>query len=413
MSPAQGQPVKLRLGVSLLYVSPQRVGGVAVFARGIVRELAERNAVDLVLFVPPRFAHYWRDVLDGCSCEMVLCGPDPDRLVARVLYEQTLLARRARERNVDVMFFPHTLAPAWRVPSSVVTIHDLLFMSGGVSGFSWLKRAYLSLTHRGIGRRAARIVTVSEFCRADIVRRLGIPAERVAVVGNAVERDFGTDGGEGTREVDGLHLPPRYVLSVGSVFPHKRLATVLEAFEGVAGDERDLHLLYAGTHIGPGELRETLHSRAATSVYAGRVHFLPALSRRALGDVYSRAQALISASEFEGFGIPIVEAMASRCPVAAAPAAAVVEVLGDTGYVADDLSADALAGSLRRALRAREEDPQRLDCASQRARTWYTWSRAASTLEEACMALPRAARGDLGRRSVSNSSHKRASTGVA
>lgn len=376
---------KRRVGISLLYVSPERVGGIGIYASSIVRELVRRARHEYVLFIPRAQEAYWREILNVGQAKVVYGGPDPDRLVSRVLYEQLVLPLRARHHALDVMFFPHTFAPIWTVPRSVITVHDLRIISGEELGFSRIKRSYLTSTYRNIGRRAARVATVSEYCRQDINDRLGIPLERISVVTNAVDDVFLTHSA-GSLQAKPMGLPAEYLLSVGSVFPHKRHGTTLEAFESLADEFPSLHLVFAGVHVGPPGALADLRDRAARSRVSTRIHFLPHLSRSSFPALYAQASALVTASAFEGFGLPVVEAMAMGCPVAASPASAVVEVLNGTGWVAADFSTTALVDVLRAALRARDEGVERLRKAQERARSVYSWSSAAMALEELCSA---------------------------
>jgi glycosyltransferase involved in cell wall biosynthesis len=143
----------------------------------------------------------------------------------------------------------------------------------------------------------------------------------------------------------------------------------------------DLHLVIAGTHAGNRSRGPALLAAAQARGVGARVRVLPRLERTDLRELYTRASALVSASEFEGFGIPILEAMAVGCPVACSPAEAVVEVLGGYGWVATDFSAEALERALRTALAVRQVEPTVLRQAMNRARSTYTWAASAAKVE--------------------------------
>jgi len=233
-----------------------------------------------------------------------------------------------------------------------------------------------------LARHPATIVTISEFCRRDISVKLGVSASRITVAPPGVDEEFLATT-PGSLVHPNHELPERYLLSVAGSYQHKRLDVLLEAFAIVSRDDQNLHLVMAGTHVGDQNSLAKLRTQVIASGLSAKVHFLPRLPRNEVPLLFFRASAFASSSSFEGFGIPVLEAMAVGCPVAASPAEAVVEVLGGYGWVAHDWTSVALADVIQIALNARVADPDRLENAKNRASDTYTWGAAAGALEEA------------------------------
>jgi len=370
---------RCRVGLSLLYVSFGRMGGAATYAVGILRELLARGQHDYFLFTPSRMMDRWKDLLPTEPASFIPCDVHPDSRPRRVLFEQFRLPGEARRRAIDVVYFPHMIAPRWRTPASVVTIYDLLFLSGKATDFSWSKRRYLEWTHRQFRGRDCHVVTISEFCREDIHRRLAIPLDRIGVTPIGIDPVFRQASMPPAAEL--ASLPTHYFLSVAAAYPHKRLDIAIAAFEQIAQPHESLVL--AGTRSGTESSLKRLLGRIAASPKQARIHVLPPLPRHALPELYSRAIGLVSASEFEGFGIPAVEAMAVGCPVAASPAEAIVEVLGGNGWLASDFTAEALATVMREIRQVRQREPRKIERARERAFRLYAWENAATALEAA------------------------------
>jgi glycosyltransferase involved in cell wall biosynthesis len=172
-----------------------------------------------------------------------------------------------------------------------------------------------------------------------------------------------------------------YLLSVASAYPHKRLGLLVACFERIAGTHPFLRLKLAGTYGSTLPCLATLRDVVQSSPVAHRIDLVPRLSSADLATLYRDALVYVSASEFEGFGIPVLEAMAAGCPVAASPAAAIIETLDGHGWIATDWSGEALEAVIVEAMRARRDQPDRLAQARERATQFYRWERAAEEAE--------------------------------
>lgn len=184
---------------------------------------------------------------------------------------------------------------------------------------------YMRLTLPRVLRRAARVVTVSDAMRSEIVATYGLDPEKVAVVPNGVHPDrfhpMRTEGGDGER----------YLLFVGTLEPRKNLIALLDACDRLRQRGVDVPLVVVAGGVGwrATDLARSLDERQAR----GEVRVLGYVPEDELPDLYRRAAALVFPSHYEGFGLPVLEAMASGCPVIATDRGGIPEVAGDAAIL--------------------------------------------------------------------------------
>jgi glycosyltransferase involved in cell wall biosynthesis len=288
--------------------------------------------------------------------------------------QQWAVPRQLRRRQPDLFHYPHFDLP-WLAPGPVVvTIHDLKYVSHPefFPNLSRVKRFLMFAIMKLTVQRAGRIIAVSESTRRDIMRYLRAQPQKVAVVYEGVEPLYFSRPPEeamaAMRHRYGLEGP--FVLFVGERRPHKNIVGVLRAFAALRHRGHTTHhLVIAGkqyaTYREPERLTQALDLEKT-------VHFLDYVPDEDLLPLYSAADAFILLSLYEGFGLPVLEAMASGTPVVASNVTALPEVVGEAGLLVPPHEPDQAAHALFRIL---TQEPTRKDLTARgltRARQ-FTW----------------------------------------
>lgn len=244
------------------------------------------------------------------------------------------LPRSLRRLGADLSHTQHALPLRPPCPC-VVTVHDLSFVRDP-EVMGWRDRMVFRLVVPRAVRRAARVFAVSERTKADLVELFGVSADRVVVTPNGVDPAF-RPLHPSAENASSNELQGAYILSVGAIQPRKNQLAAL-----AAADEVALPLVVVGPEKDPA-LAAELRSRGA------RVEGYVDTER--LAELYRGAACLVQASRYEGFGLPLVEAMASGTPVVAVPDIALREVAGQAAVFAEE---GELADGIRQALAERE-----------------------------------------------------------
>jgi glycosyltransferase involved in cell wall biosynthesis len=269
--------------------------------------------------------------------------------MARICWEQTVLPLALRRLGIEILHAPAYVAPLVAGTRTVVTFHDLSYFLFPET-FNRSNRAYLQTFSRLSARRADRLIAVSEATRKDLVRLLGVAPERVEVIPNGVDDRF--------RPVEDrtlLHpfrerrgLPERFILSLCTLEPRKNLPTLVRAY-ALAREQGVSEPLVIAGGVGWGDL--AIRSLVDQLGLDGQVllpGFIPQ-DEQALW--YNAATLFAYPSRYEGFGLPVLEAMACATPVVTSNRSALPEVVGDAGVTVDPDRAEELADAMVRLLR--------------------------------------------------------------
>ena len=275
-----------------------------------------------------------------------------------------------------VVWFPHWDAPLFfRGPPSVVTVHDLIQLR--VPGYSGLaKRWAMRRLLRSVTRRARRVVTVSEFTRRDLILIEPGLKGRVDIVAGGVATEFFNSTGAVATLPD--RVAPPFILCIANRKAHKNLLAAVEVLAKLKTECPAMTLVVGGEWFP--EWREVM-ARAESLGVASAIVDLPRVSDAQLAELYGQAECLLFPSRYEGFGLPVLEAMACGTPVVASNAASIPEVAGDAALL---VSPDDVEGMTAAVRRIRTDGNFRASLVARgRARAaGFTWDRAAAEMEQ-------------------------------
>jgi glycosyltransferase involved in cell wall biosynthesis len=265
--------------------------------------------------------------------------------------------------------------PSRRVPT-VVTVHDIGFVRDPTSVTPPIRRMAHLLPK--VLRRASVIVTVSNFTREELTWWLPDVADRIRVIPNGSHARLVKEPGTSTTVKDGASTGPPYALMIGTLEPRKNLPLALDAITILRKDGLDLRLVLAGSSSPLLDVAELLEERGlgpSDVVVTGYVDD-PHLAQLVAG-----ARMLVFPSLYEGFGMPLVEAMEAGLPIVGARAGATPETVGDAGLLVDPNDAEAFADAMSR-LASDDELRAQLVAAGHRQAAKFTWDRAAQSALE-------------------------------
>jgi len=272
----------------------------------------------------------------------------------------------------DLLFVPAHVVPLLHPPRSVVTIHDLGYLAFP-EAHTARRRLELDLSTRWCLRAARRVIAISQATRNDLVRHYRADPERVAVVYHGLGRAFRplNDPQQIAAIRARYALDAPYFLYLGTIQPRKNLARLIDAFARSVA--RETLLVIAGRR---GWLSEPIARRAAELGLTHRVRFPGYVPDADLPALLGGALAFVFPSLYEGFGMPVLEAMACGAPVLTSTTSALPEVAGDAALLVDPGDTDAIAAALGR-LAADESLRADLRARGLARAAGFTWERCA------------------------------------
>ena len=325
----------MRIGINLLYLLPGEVGGTETYAAGLLRGLAAVDpANEYVVFVN-REASEW-PLPAASAFRRFVCEVSGVHRVRRYAFEQFHLPTLADRHRLDLLHSLGYVAPILQRRPSVVTIPDLNFRAFG-NRMGTLKQFALPIMVAQSARAAQAVVTLSDFSKREITGGLRVPAGKVFVTPLAPKPVAAEPDLDGMEERSRRFSP--YILAFASASPNKNIGRLVEAFQAARKKHALPHKLLVVGHLSQ-ELRTLLSASPDSVIGTGY------LKEGSLQLALQRADLMVFPSTYEGFGLPILEAMAAGVPVACSDRASMPETAGDAALYFDPLSVEAMASRI-------------------------------------------------------------------
>jgi glycosyltransferase involved in cell wall biosynthesis len=323
----------LRIGINALYLIPGGVGGTEIYLRGLLAALAEIDPGDQYFVFTNRETRH--DLAPQAPNFTTI--PLRVRAVsrpARILWEQTVLPLRAARLKLDVMLNPGFTAPLLSPCPQVTVFHDLQHKRHP-EYFRWWDLPFWNFFLYWSARTSNLVLADSEATAKDLRHYYRLSENGLRVVPLGVDPTFA--------EIAKRRRPERFLLSVATLHPHKNLDGLLRAFAVFRRTHPDFRLVVSGMHgffTGPlHQLREKLGLQDA-------VDFPGWIPREDLHDLYARAWAFVYPTLFEGFGLPVLEALSAGLPTACSSIEPVSGIAGEAALKFDPHDYEAMAAAM-------------------------------------------------------------------
>ncbi|MBK7337428.1 MAG: glycosyltransferase family 4 protein [Saprospirales bacterium] len=376
----------MKIAVNARFLLPGKLEGIGWYTYEVVRRMAEAHPEDefWLLFDRPvkegfRF---------GPNVRMMTLSPPARHPFLWLAWFEGRIPATLRRLGADVFFSPDNYCSLRSSTPTLLVMHDIAY-AHFPAHIPWLSRQYYRFFVPRFLRRAERVLTVSEFTKQDLIRTLGVPGDKIRVAGNGPRKVFRPLPEDEKREIRTRFSGGEpYFLYVGAIHPRKNVPRLIRAFDLFKERTNAPHRLLLAGRWGwqTGEVKTAFEQARHQSA----IHFMGYVDDDLLAGLMGAAFALTYVSLWEGFGLPVLEALFSEVPVIYGNATSLPEVAGDAGLAVDPESEESIAGGMA-ALVLDEGMAKQLVEKGRLQRQKFSWDHTARVVYEELKSLAREA----------------------
>lgn len=370
----------MKLGVNTLFLVPGDVGGTETYLREtLLAAVSEYPGVEFILFTNRENHSLFRELFAGkdnvrCVCLQFKASRRP----LRILLEQFLLPFSVKKHCTDILWSPGYTAPFFSFCPQVVTVCDLQYKKFP-EDMSRLERAVLDFLVRGACRQCDAVLAISEFSRQELINHNFADARKIHTHLLGVDSSFGVSVAENEKQqcLQKLSLDKPYILCVAHSYPHKKIEVLIKAFAEIEDDIPHNLVVVGRPRRGEHLINVALESLKGKDRY---FRFNEGLPYRTLQVLFQAADMFVLPSAYEGFGLPVIEAMLAGVPVITTREGALKEITGSYAFYVDRINSQNFSEQmLKVSLLSGEERAAKVIAAKQWAKS-FTWKKSAQNM---------------------------------
>jgi glycosyltransferase involved in cell wall biosynthesis len=347
-----------------------RSGGVHEFIRSLVPALAEQIGSDEL------FIFYNRQEFLGLApnCNEILIRGNN-----RIWWDFVFLTRMLRKLKIDSAIFPKNVVPFFTGCRCFVVIHDLAYFEDKLGAYPFLDKFYMRTLIPQSVRRAAGIFAVSENTKKDIIRYTNCDPKKITVTYEAADKIYYpiNDASHLQQVKRKYKLPDNFIMYVGSLSPRKNIVRLLKAFSCICTKVPHNLILTSSKSWKDSSVYRAIHQLNL----GNRIKKLGYVGHKDMPALYNLADACVYPSLYEGFGLPVLEAMQCGCPVVASNITSIPEVAGDAAILVDPFDTKAIADAIYQVLTDYKLREKLIQSGHQQAKK-FSWNRCAKIILE-------------------------------
>jgi len=343
-------------------------GGARQFIRSLIPALARQKGSD-ELFI---FYNHRKFLGLAPDCSEILIEGDN-----RLWWDFVLLPKMLHKVKADAVIFPKNIIPFFTSCPAYVVIHDLAYFDRQLNAYPFLDTIYMrSLVPQSV-RRATGVFAVSENTKKDIIHYTKCDPKKIVVTHEAADNIYYpiNDPSRLQRVKQKYKLPNKFIMYSGSLSPRKNIARLLKAFSRVCKKLPHDLILTGSKSWKDASVYQTMRDLDLTD----RIKQLGHVEHEDMPALYNLAEVYVYPSLYEGFGLPVLEAMQCGCPVVASNTTSIPEVAGNAAILVDALDTPALADAIYIAL-TDNKLREKLICAGFQQARKFSWDQCASTI---------------------------------
>jgi glycosyltransferase involved in cell wall biosynthesis len=329
-----------RIGINTRFLIKGKLEGFGWYTYEVCKRLVEKHPEHDFYFFFDR--PYEAEFLFADNVKPIVIQPAARHPFLFILWFEWLLPKALKENNIDVFFSPDGYLSLRSTIPQIGTIHDINF-EHYPEDLPFMARWYLRKYFPKFAARANQLITVSAYSKQDIATTYGIKEHKISVAHNGVSDKFKPLDSTSIAHIRSKHSKGKpYFLFVGSLHPRKNLKRLIEAFTNFRKESsEDWNLLIVGEYMWKKDLG------LQSSLFEENIIFTGRLNQEELTKVMAAAGALAYVPYFEGFGIPLVEAMRSGVPILSGNLTSLPEVAGDAAIYCDPFSVESISAGMK------------------------------------------------------------------